>query len=331
MDIRQIVDLSSAFYGSSVLFALVELNVCSAICAHPEPTAEHLARTLECSPRGIRLLLDAAVAVGVLTKDASGRYGLTDGAAQTLVPGAPHDLTKAILYNRDVMPAWSRLAGFARTGAPVEKPELHLGDDTARTRRFAMAMHGRALGIGTTVVPALGLPAGARVLDLAGGPGTYALLMAAQDPTLTVDTWDVPAISAIANEITAPCADRIVCHAGDYHTDVYPREAYDAVTLFGCLHQESPEAIVSILRRAADALRPGGCVYVLDMMTDATHTQPPFAALFAVNMALTTENGWVFSQNELDGWLTESGFAPATFTPVPPPMPHILAKAAKRA
>lgn len=331
MDIRQIVDLSSAFYGSSVLFAVVELNVCGAIRDTPDPTAERLADVLGTSPRGTRLLLDAAVAIGLLTKDDAGCYGLTDGVVQALVPGAPHDLTKAILYNRDVMPAWSRLVQLARTGAPVERPTLHLGDDEGRTRRFAMAMHGRAMGIGTMVIPALGLPKGARVLDLAGGPGTYALLMAKQYPSLTVDTWDVPAISAIAKEITAPCGDRIACHAGDYHTDVYPAEHYDAVTLFGCLHQESPEAIVSILRRAADALRPGGKVYVLDMMTDASHTKPAFSALFAVNMALTTDNGWVFSQSELDGWLAEAGFGPAEFSPAPPPMPHILAKATKRA
>ena len=328
LQIPQIVELASAFYGSAVLFAALELDAFTAIREAEEPTAEALAAKLGADARGLRLLLDGAVAVGLLTK-AEGRYALTEASAATLVRGAPHDLTRAIAYNRDVYPAWGRLAQLVRTGRPVEAPALHLGEDAERTRRFALAMHGRALGIGRAIVPMLGLPKGAKVLDLAGGPGTYALLMARQDPTLTCDTVDLPAIAEVAKEITAPCAGRVRCHAGDYRRDTWPAASYDAVTLFGCLHQESPESIVDILRRAADALRPGGTVYVLDLMTGPDHTTPPFSALFAINMALTTENGWVFSDAELRGWMEAAGLTGFSCAPVPPPMPHALARAVK--
>ncbi len=328
LEIPQIIDLASAFYGSSILFAALELDLFTAIQGCDCPTVSTLASNLKCDTRGLRLLLDGAVAVGLLTKT-NEVYALTPATALTLVQGAPHDLTRAIAYNRDVYSAWGKLSTFARTGVPVEAPDLHLGEDAERTRRFALSMHGRALGIGRAVVPQLHLPKGARVLDLAGGPGTYALLMAQHDPTLTCDTYDLPAISAVAREITAPCADRINCYPGDYHTDTWAAEAYDVVTLFGCLHQESPEMIVDILRRATAALRPGGTVYVLDMMTGADHTTPPFSALFAVNMALTTHHGWVFSDEELKGWMTTAGLTDFTCAPVPPPMPHFLAKARK--
>ena len=84
-----------------------------------------------------------------------------------------------------------------------------------------------------------------------------------------------------------------------------------------------------ILARAARALKPGGRIFVLDMMTDATHAAPPFSALFAVNMALTTENGWVFSDEELKGWLREAGFVPGDTRRAPPPMPHWLVSAVR--
>lgn len=328
LQIPQIVDLASAFYGSAVLFAALELDAFTAIQETADPSIEALSAKLGVDTRGLRLLLDGAVAVGLLEKH-EGRYALTPATAATLVRGAPHDLTKAIAYNRDVYPAWGRLTQLVRTGHPVEAPALHLGSDAERTRRFALSMHGRALGIGRAIVPQLHLPKGARVLDLAGGPGTYALLMAQQDPTLTCDTVDLPAIAEVAKEITAPCADRVHCHAGDYHRDTWAPAAYDAVTLFGCLHQESPESIVDILRRATDALRPGGTLYVLDLMTGPDHTTPPFSALFALNMALTTENGWVFSDEELRGWMTQAGLTDFSCAPVPPPMPHCLARAVK--
>ena len=249
--------------------------------------------------------------------------------------GRPADLTKAIRYNRDVYPAWGRLAEFALTGRPAEKPEIHLGEDAARTKAFAAAMFGRAMGIGRSIVPMLGLGQQAydsKILDLAGGPGAYAILMCQANPGVRCVTVDLPAISAEAKGYVEKfgLADRIECRAGNYHADECEREAYDIVTIFGALHQESPEQIVDILKRANRALRKGGRVIVLDMMTDATHTAPKFSALFAVNMALTTENGWVFSDEELKGWMREAGFVPGETRTVPPPMPHWIVEGTKK-
>lgn len=329
-ELSEIVDLASAFYGSAVLFAALDKGVFAAV----EETGGGLgdvARATGCSERGIRLLLDACVAEGLLEKS-GGVYANTPAGRASLVPGGPADLTKAIRYNRDVYPAWGRLADFAETGEPVERPEIHLGEDAARTKAFAAAMFGRAMGIGRGVVPMLDFPAdGARVLDLAGGPAAYAILMCQANPSLTCVTVDLPAIRAEAAGYVAKfgLSGRIECRAGDYHSDEYEAGAYDAVTIFGALHQESPAAIADILRRAALALRPGGRLFVLDMMTDATRAAPKFSALFAVNMALTTANGWVFSDDELRGWMREAGLEPGDTRQAPPPMPHWLVSATR--
>ena len=47
-------------------------------------------------------------------------------------------------------------------------------------------------------------------------------------------------------------------------------------------------------------------------------------------MALTTQNGWVFSDEELKSWLTMTGFEPGEAHPVPPPMPHWVLSAVKK-
>ena len=315
--VQDIVDLASAYYGSAVLFAAIDCDV----------FAKVEAGTFDTAARGMRLLADACVAEGLLEKR-GGKYSNTPAGKMALIPGGPADLTKAIRYNRDVYPAWGRLAELARTGRPVEKPEIHLGEDAARTKAFAASMFGRAMGIGKGIVPMLGALSG-KILDLAGGPGAYAILMCQANPPATCVTVDLEAISAEAADYVAKSglSGRVECRAGDYHADEYEPGAYDVVTIFGALHQESPEDIVAILKRARAALRKGGRVFVLDMMTDATHAFPKFSALFAVNMALTTENGWVFSDEELKGWMREAGFEPGETIVAPPPMPHWLVAA----
>ena len=323
--INDIVELASAYYGSAVLFAAIDVDLFARI-----EKGERI------EGRGLALLADACVAEGLLEKNGE-TYANTPAGRAALIPGGPADLTKAIRYNRDVYPAWGKLAEFAFTGKPVERPEVHLGENEERTKAFAAAMFGRAMGIGKSIVPMLGLGirdqgSGIRVLDLAGGPGAYAILMCQANSGMTCVTVDLPAISAEAKGYVAQfgLSDRIECRAGSYHTDEYESEAYDAVTIFGALHQESPGQIVDILKRAHRALKPGGQLLVLDMMTDRTHTAPKFSALFAVNMALTTANGWVFSDEELKGWMREAGFEPGETRPVPPPMPHWLVTAVKR-
>jgi SAM-dependent methyltransferase len=315
-----IVRMASAYYSSATLFAAIECGVFGAL-AEEGGTADGLAARLHLSPRGVRLLLDACAALGLLVKTGE-RYANSPAAARCLVPGAPHDLSQAIRYNRDVFAAWGRLPELVRTGRPVEPPGLHLGADPERTRRFVLAMHGRALGIGRAVVPLLDLGGCRRLLDLAGGPGTYAVLLAQANPGLACTVVDLPPVAAVAAELIAGAgmSGRVTALPGDYHTLPFPG-GMDAVTIFGALHQESPEAIRDILRRAHAALVPGGRIFILDLMTDATRTQPAFSALFAVNMALTTDNGWVFSDADIAGWLSEAGFAGIAVRPPPPPKP----------
>jgi ubiquinone/menaquinone biosynthesis C-methylase UbiE len=321
--------MASAFYESCVLFVASDLGIFAELAELGEADAKTVAEACRLDPRGARLLLDGCVALGLLGKD-EGRYRNSPEAAAFLVPGSTADLSGAIRYNRDVYAAWGKLKELVRTGRPVEPPELHLGGDPERTRTFVLAMHGRAMGIGRAVIPLLDLAGRKKILDLGGGPGTYSMLIAQAFPQVECTVVDLPEVARTADEIIsrAGLADRVRTLGGDYHTLPFP-SGQDAVIFFGVLHQEAPEAIRNLLCRAHRALDPGGIVYVLDMMTDSSHARPKFSALFGLNMALTTPNGWVFSEDELRGWLEEAGFKGFTCRPVPPPMPHCLAAAKK--
>jgi len=328
-DAASIIEMANAFCASQILFASSDLGIFAFLAGSPDSTLAEVMDACDLNARAGRLLLDACVAVGLLTKQA-GRYRNGEAAERFLVPGSRTDLSAAIRYNRDVYQAWGKLPQFARSGKPVERPEAHLGDDPDRTREFVLAMHSRALGMGRAVVSRLKLEGRRKLLDVGGGGGTYSALIARRFPDISCTVIDLPGVLAVAGELLAEqgVSGRVKTLPGDLHSTQLPK-GHDAAILFGVLHQESPDVISDLLRRTFEALDPGGIVYVMDMMTDATHASPKFSALFAVNMALTTHHGWVFSDEELRTWLTVAGFRDVAVSPLEPPMPHWLVEACK--
>lgn len=323
------MDIANAFMDSGTLFTASDAGVFAKLAELESATAAEMAQHLQLNPRATGLLLNACVAAGLLTKHEE-KFRNTPDAQIFLVPGRPGDLSRALRYNRDVLPAWQNASQFIRSGMPVERPELHLGEDQDRTRTFVLSMHHRALAIGRAVVPMLDLQGRKSLLDVGGGPGTYAVLFAKANPGLTATVLDLPGVAAIASELIrdqdASAAVRTL--AGDYRTREFPAGA-DVIHFFGMLHQESPESILNLFRRAFDCLPSGGLVHVMDMMTDHTRAAPKYSAMFALNMALTTQSGWVFSDEDLTKWFGECGFVDVTVQPLPPPMPHWLATARK--
>ncbi len=328
-DPASIMEMANAFCSAQILFASSDMGIFGFLSKSPDSTVEEIAAGCDLNPRAGRLLLDACVAVGLLTKQAE-RYHNTEHAECFLVPGSSMNLASAIRYNRDVYQAWGKLPEFVRSGKPVEKPETHLGENPDRTREFVLAMHGRAMSIGRAVVPQLKLDRRRRLLDLGGGGGTYSALIALDHPEISCTVIDLPGVLAVADKLIVEQGlnDRVSTIPGDLHSIPLPK-GHDAAILFGVLHQESAETIAELLKRTFEALEPGGILYVMDMMTDATHAAPQFSALFAVNMALTSHHGWVFSDEELRTWLTTAGFTDITISPLDPPMPHWLAEAHK--
>ena len=143
--------MANLFQDSAILFAASDLGIFEALSRLGTASAASVASELSLNARAAGLMLDACVAVDLLEKHGD-CYRNTPESAALLVPGTPGDLSKALLYMRDVYPAWSRLGTFVKSGEPAESPQLHLGDDASRTRNFVLSMHGKALATAQVVV-----------------------------------------------------------------------------------------------------------------------------------------------------------------------------------
>lgn len=120
---------------------------------------------------------------------------------------------------------------------------------------------------------------------------------------------DLPQVLAVAKELNAasPAADRLHYHPANYRTDTMPT-GFDAALYAGALHQESLESAKPLCESFRRALRPGGRLFVVDLMLNDDRTQPTFSALFQLNMILLNPAARVFSTSELAHLLETAGF-----------------------
>lgn len=323
-DPSAIMQLATGYWASATLLAANELGLFAALANGPRPAAD-LARELSADAGALARVLDACCGLGLLSKQQN-LYALTPASAAFLVPGRPGYLGSALRWSQAQYFAWGQLGRAVREGQPVVEPQNHLGSDPEKTRQFVLAMHERAAGVARAVIGHFDLTGCRRLLDVGGGPGTYAVLLAQQHPQLQVTVCDLPGVVAVARELVAnsPVADRIAFLAADATAGDLGREAYDAILMAGVLHQMPPATIQRMLRGAAVALQPGGRIIVCDMMLDETGTQPVFSALFSLQMLLTSHGGATFPEPHLRAWLADAGFVSARTTSLVPRLPYTI-------
>jgi len=324
----RILDLANAFWGSAALLAAVEHNLFGQL----EPgaaTAAEVASRAGLPERSTAMLLDAVVALGLCEKDGD-RYRNGPEASAFLVPGRPGSLATALGYNTRLFPAWARLAESVRRDAPIVETPTYTGDDPARTRAFVHGMHQRALGMSRALLGAVDVSGRRHLVDVAGGPGTLSVLLCQRNPELRATVLELPGIAAVGRELVAAqeLADRVVHRDADVFVDDLGH-GYDAALVSGLLHREPPDACKALLARLHAALVPGSVVYIVDIMRDDSRVGPAYAALFALNMLLTSERGGCHADVDHVAWLEETGFTGASITRPTPPMMHTVVRAVR--
>jgi precorrin-6B methylase 2 len=263
-----------------------------------------LAEKIGCDARALEMLLVALTALKLLEKT-DGLYSLSENARLFLVKDAPRYVGSMIRHHHHLAAAWTRLDRAVVTGASVNLPRGETEQED-----FLLGMFNTAMGIAPTLAPRLPLAGKKRLLDVGGGPGTYAVHFCLAHPDLRATVFDLPGSRPIAENIAARfgVADRVDFAAGDYLADDLPK-GYDAAWLSQILHAESPEGCLVILRKAAAALGPGGALFVHEFLLDDALDGPLFPALFSLNMLVQTPRGQAYSEAQVRTMLAEVGLA----------------------
>ena len=289
-----------------VLLAALELDLFTAVGNRSWAIPE-LAKKLKVSERGLTILCRNLAMAGVLLKQGRAykntRLGGTAlNARHSAYRGGYVDLIKSHWHD------WCRLPESIRSGVPIDHD---IPDSPEWRRRFTWAMHHRTLEIAPAIAAQVKLGKAGTLLDLGGGPGTYALAFLAHNPGLRATVCDREAALEVAREVAAThkAGGRLAYLPLDFTKEAIPG-TYDVIWFSNVMHIYSPKDNQAIFRRALAALAPGGRLIIQDaFLHDREGLFPADASLFAVSMLLFTEGGDTYSASKVKEWLSEAGFS----------------------
>jgi ubiquinone/menaquinone biosynthesis C-methylase UbiE len=298
-----------SFFGMGVCRCLVtalSVGVFEAL----EPgakTADEMADELECDPTGMETLLNALNGFGYLRRR-HGRYSLAGDSKKWLVESSRFSLAEVLPFFQDV---WDQL-GFLEDA--VRKGEMRNFHQSGLTDQ-AWKRYVRALG----AFARMAAPVAVRkikperpprkLLDVGGGHGLFAAAFVKKYPGLEARVLDLPAACAHGRKIIEDegLAGRVKFIEGDLRTGKLG-EDYDLVLVFNVIHNCTPQEAGSLIRRAFDALAPGGLLAVMDAEHKGGGGDLGAVAGFNELFFFLLSGTRAYPEESIRGWMGEAGF-----------------------
>ena len=306
--------LIRGFMPSRCLLTALELDLFTAV--GDGASAEQAGARIDASTRATAMLLNALVALGLLSKSGD-TYKNTPESGRFFVQGSKDNHRNGLLHNANIWHRWSTLTEAVRRGGsmPIDRartPEW--------TKDFIAGMQHHAKDRAPHVVNALGTANVRRILDLGGGSGIYSIAFAQANPEVKCEILDLPDVVPLTSEYVnrAGVQSQVSIRAGDMLHDDFG-SGYDIVMLNAICHMFSEEQNRHIFRRARAALAPNGRLVVQDFILNPDKTGPLHAVLFSINMLVGTESGASYSEQEYIDWMRGAGLADVRRIKLPGP------------
>lgn len=325
---ERIMQFAWGYVPPLVLEAAIQHRVFDALDSGPK-TIHEIHRETGASERGLSAIVDTLVGLNFLTKDKEGRFALAPESAAFLVSTKPSFQGGLIRHcSQQLIPKWLHLNEIVSTGRPVqavnqEKQGAEFFRDFV-TDIFPMSYPSAQALAAHLPLDGNGLPV--RALDLAAGSGVWGIALAKKTERVHVTAIDWPEVIPVTRETATRfgVVNRFSFVAGDLLQADFG-DGYVVATLGHILHSEGPERSQALLKKTYRALAPGGTIAIAEFLVNQERTGPLNGLFFAVNMLVNTQNGNVYSFEEISNWLGKAGFTGMRTLEAPGPSPLILA------
>jgi hypothetical protein len=314
---EQIMSMARGFQVAKMLMVAVDLGLFDFL-TEPKSAVE-TAAWLKAEPRATGIFLNGLAALGLVDKGGDS-FKNSELATRYLVQGSENYRGAIIKHMEHTWKrGWEDLKDTVLAGhPPQEDPEKWVDAsperDEAEVRAFIWGMHAIARDLAPRVAAKLDLAAVRRLLDLGGGPATYAINFVQANPDLAATVFDLPMPLKIARENIANngLTDRVDTLAGNFLQDDIGA-GYDFIWVSQILHSHDEGQCKLIIAKAVAALKVGGTLAIQDFYLNADGASPTGAAMFGVHMLAVTPRGRAYTSGEVAAWMQEAGLTKPEF------------------
>ncbi|UPJ44165.1 methyltransferase [Bradyrhizobium sp. 40] len=317
----RLFSLGTGYRCAKVLLCAVELDVFTALGGQPRAAAD-LARMVGVHSRSACDFFDALVALGLLERDADGRYANTMEASLYLDRNKPSYLGGMFdQFNAREYQMWSKLGDALRTGEPQigSTSAEHFATiygEPARFRTFVDAMTAGSLTAAKAIAEKFPWSNHRTLMDIGTAQGCLPVQVARMHPHIIGGGFDLPELAkAFADYVSDnELSERLRFYPGSFFRDDLP--AADVLVFGRVLHNWDLATKKMLLRKAYQAIPKGGAVVVYDMLIDDERRTAVGGLLSSLNMLLWTNAGFGYGGSECADWMREAGFSETRIEPL---------------
>ena len=319
-----IMKVAMGFMAAKHLFVASEVGLFEALAAGPADLTT-LSHKLGVPARTLGILAAAMAGVGLLERD-GGKYKNSEAAAGFLagVPGI--DLRPHLrFWDQISYPMWQKLADAVRSG----EGQSQFGRlDSRQQQIFSTGVEAFTAPVAAALAATYEFGRHRRVLDVAGGTGSFLVAVLKKHPALQATLFELPGPCAVARLKlqNLPEGERIEVVEGDVFKDPLP-DGHDVVIVANAVHVFSADHNIGLMKAIRASVAAGARLLLADLWTDPTYTQPAPAALMSGEFLTFSGEGQSYSEADARVWLDQTGWRMLEHKPLAGPASLIVAEA----
>ncbi len=299
-------NIAQSYGQSAALMAAVEIGLFTAI-SKGAGTYEEAAQALDIHPTNAERLMVMLCAAGLLEKT-QGRHRNAPDVERFLVEGGPGYMGPWITFTKPQWNEWGRLSEHIRTRALKVMGSIETFT-VADARRYHNATYSIGMGAGRRFVRQVDLSGRRRIMDIGGGSGAYCIAAAREHAGIRAVVLDLPVVCEVTREFIAEngVADRVEAQPCNFTRDPFPSDC-DVAIMASNLPMYSREMIAGVIKKAHDALLPGGEMHLIGETTNNERTGPWGPAYWGLGQAIGDSLGLAHSEADVIGYFEAAGF-----------------------
>jgi hypothetical protein len=308
-----VMQLGLAFWGSRTLLTAVEIGLFTEL-ANGELDEPAIRRKFNLHTRSSRDFLDALVALGMLQRT-DGNYRNTPETDAFLDRNKPSYIGGLLeMASQRLYGFWNTLGEGLRTGKPQNEAKTGgnlfeaLYADPQRLSSFLSAMTGLSMGAARGIATQFPWFQYKSFVDVGSAQGGLPVQIALAHDHLKGIGYDLACVRPIFEKYVESfdLSERVTFAEGDFFRDPFPKA--DVIIMGHILHDWNLGEKKMLLKKAYDAVPPGGAVIVFEAIIDDDRSKNAFGLLMSLNMLIETPGGFDYTGADCSAWMKETGF-----------------------